>query len=97
MRRRVVTALGEELHGQTEPDGIGRIIGRNTNVSLDPTIEADRRVILVRILLDEPSSQRVASLTNLQVDVKIPLGPAPRDGSASTRPEGDRLAGRPCR
>ena len=91
-----MTALGETLHGTIDLEKSGRMVGRNSLFSLDPTVDADRRVILVRIRLDQRSSQMVANLTNLQVDVEIPLGPprrvepvgsAPADASTVNPPQ----------
>lgn len=39
----------------------------------DPTADADARIIEVKIALDPTSSQKAASLTNLEVTVEIPL------------------------
>ena len=91
-----MTALGETLHGTIDLEKSRRMVGRNSLFSLDPTGDADRRVILVRIRLDQRSSQMVADLTNLQVDVEIPLGPprrvepvgsAPADASTVNPPQ----------
>lgn len=91
-----MTALGETLHGTIDLEKSRRMVGRNSLFSLDPTVDADRRVILVRIRLDQRSSQMVADLTNLQVDVEIPLGPprrvepvgsAPADASTVNPPQ----------
>jgi HlyD family secretion protein len=48
---------------------IGKVIGKNDVLDLDPVARMDSRVVEVFILLDEPG--RVADLTNLQVDVEI--------------------------
>jgi HlyD family secretion protein len=91
-----MTALGETLHGTIDLEKSRRMVGRNSLFSLDPTVDADRRVILVRIRLDQRSSQMLADLTNLQVDVEIPLGPprrvepvgsAPADASTVNPPQ----------
>jgi HlyD family secretion protein len=62
----------------------GRLQGQVTDVGLqifkqdvldtDPTAAADARVVEVKIRLNPESSQRVASLTNLEVTVKIATG-----------------------
>jgi len=48
---------------------VGSIIYKNDVLNVDPAADADARVVEVRIKLDEP--ERVADLTNLQVDVLI--------------------------
>ena len=61
------TALAEPVTGSVER--IGKIIGKNDVLDLDPVARMDSRVVEVFILLDEPAA--VAGLTNLQVDVEI--------------------------
>ena len=46
---------------------IGKLIGKNDVLDLDPVARMDSRVVEVFILLEDPA--RVANLTNLQVDV----------------------------
>ncbi|MEC4818860.1 MAG: ABC exporter membrane fusion protein [Scytonema sp. PMC 1069.18] len=49
-------------------------VDRQNILSINPTAETDRRVIPVKIRIDNPKdSQRVSGLTNLQVDVAIQL------------------------
>jgi len=64
------------------------MVGRNSIFSLDPTVDADRRVIQVRIQLDpkKRSSQFLADFSNLQVDVEISLGPPRRAEPAESMP-----------
>jgi HlyD family secretion protein len=50
-------------------DRIGLKIGKKDVLSVDPAAKTDARVVEVRILLDDPD--RVAGLTNLEVDVAI--------------------------
>ena len=64
-------ALSEELHGTVED--IGLEIQRQEVVSIDPTANIDAKVVEVKVKLDEESSQKVAGLTNLLVNVKITL------------------------
>ncbi|MDJ0593809.1 MAG: ABC exporter membrane fusion protein [Pleurocapsa sp. MO_226.B13] len=64
-------ALLEELHGTVE--GIGLEIQRQEVINIDPTANIDAKVVEVRVRLDEESSQKVAGLTNLLVNVKIIL------------------------
>jgi len=52
---------------------IGKQIGKKDVLNTDPAADTDARVIEVRIRLDPESSKKVASLTNLQVQVKIAL------------------------
>lgn len=65
--RATSTALSEQVTGEVER--IGKIIGKNDVLDLDPVARTDSRVVEVFILLDEPET--VAGLTNLQVDVEI--------------------------
>jgi HlyD family secretion protein len=60
-------ALTQPLTGTVER--IGRMVGRNRILSIDPAAAADARVIRVWIRLDSPG--QASRLTNLQVDVKI--------------------------
>ncbi|MFQ3585088.1 MAG: ABC exporter membrane fusion protein [Cyanobacteriota bacterium] len=62
-------ALGEELRGQVER--VGLQIRKKDVLDTDPAADVDARVVEVHIRLDPQSSQRVAGLTNLQVDVAI--------------------------
>lgn len=52
---------------------IGRQIGKKDVLNTDPAADTDARVIEVRIRLDPESSKKVASFTNLQVEVKIDI------------------------
>ncbi|MGB3263345.1 MAG: HlyD family efflux transporter periplasmic adaptor subunit [Microcoleus sp.] len=52
---------------------IGKQIGKKDVLNTDPAADTDARVIEVRIRLDSESSKKVASLTNLQVQVKIDI------------------------
>jgi len=60
-------ALTGPITGKVER--IGKIIGKNDILDLDPVARIDSRVVEVFILLD--SSEAVSSLTYLQVDVEI--------------------------
>ncbi len=60
-------ALQAPMSGVVER--IGKLIGKNDVLDLDPVARMDSRVVEVFILLDEP--EKVADLTNLQVDVEI--------------------------
>jgi HlyD family secretion protein len=47
-------------------------VDRQNILSVNPAADTDRRIIEVKIRIDDPAdSQRVAGLTNLQVDVAI--------------------------
>ncbi|TVP56675.1 MAG: biotin/lipoyl-binding protein [Nodularia sp. (in: Bacteria)] len=59
----------DELQGTV--DEIGLQIGKKDVLGTDPVIDADARVVEVKIRLDPEASQRVSSLTNLQVKVVI--------------------------
>ena len=63
------SAIDGKLQGTVER--IGLEIERQNVVNTDPTSNIDARVVEVKIKLDEASSQKVAGLTNLQVNVKI--------------------------
>jgi HlyD family secretion protein len=52
---------------------IGTQIGKKDVLDTDPAADTDARVIEVRIRLNPESSKKVASLTNLQVEVKIDI------------------------
>jgi HlyD family secretion protein len=60
-------ALAQPVSGHVER--IGKVIGKNDVLDLDPVARMDSRVVEVFILLDEPAA--VADLTNLQVDVEF--------------------------
>jgi HlyD family secretion protein len=66
-------AFTEELIGKV--DQIGLQIGKKDVLDTDPAADTDARVVEVKIPLDQNSSERVAGLTYLQVDVKILLEP----------------------
>ncbi|MEG4499411.1 HlyD family efflux transporter periplasmic adaptor subunit [Microcoleus sp. F10-C6] len=50
---------------------IGKQVGKKDVLNTDPAADTDARVIEVRIRLEPESSKKVATLTNLQVEVKI--------------------------
>ncbi|MDZ8258125.1 ABC exporter membrane fusion protein [Nostoc sp. ChiQUE01b] len=53
---------------------IGLQVSKQSVLSLNPGVDTDRRVIEVKIRIDNPKdNQQVASLTNLQVDVAIQI------------------------
>ena len=52
---------------------IGLEIERQEVVNTDPTANIDARVVEVKVKLDKESSQKVAGLTNLQVNTRIEL------------------------
>lgn len=63
------SALAEPLTGSVIQ--IGWMIYKNDVLNVDPAADADARVVEVRIRLDD--CQKVAGLTNLQVDVLIDM------------------------
>ena len=65
------SAIEGKLTGTVEQ--IGLEIERQEVVNTDPTANIDARVVEVKVKLDDKSSQKVAGLTNLQVNVKIDL------------------------
>ncbi len=64
-------AISGELHGTVER--IGLEVQRQELINTDPAANIDAKVVEVRVLLDEKSSQKVEGLTNLLVNVKITL------------------------
>ena len=65
------SALDEQLTGKVEQ--IGLEIERQEVVNTDPTANIDAKVVEVKVKLDPESSQQVAGLTNLLVNVQIDL------------------------
>lgn len=65
------TSLTEELEGNVEY--IGLQVQRQNEVNKDPAANIDAKVVEVKVKLAPESSQKVAGLTNLQVEVKILL------------------------
>ena len=63
-------ALADELTGTVER--LGTIVSRNRVFDIDPGADVDRRVIEVRIRLED--SRAAAGLVNLQVAVAIEIG-----------------------
>jgi HlyD family secretion protein len=64
-------ALSQPLTGVVEQ--VGSTIVKNHLLDVDPSADADRRVVEVRIRLDQ--SEPAASMINLQVQVSISLAP----------------------
>jgi HlyD family secretion protein len=60
-------ALGDPVSGVVER--IGMLVARNDALDLDPVARTDSRIVEVFVRVDEP--ERVAGLTNLQVEVEI--------------------------
>lgn len=50
---------------------MGLRVKKQSALDIDPTTNIDARIIEVRVKLDETSSQKAESLTNLQVKVTI--------------------------
>ncbi|MBF2067742.1 MAG: ABC exporter membrane fusion protein [Calothrix sp. C42_A2020_038] len=64
------TAFNGKIEGTVSE--IGLQVERQSILSVNPSADTDRRVVKVKIRINNPAdSQRVASLTNLQVDVAI--------------------------
>ncbi|MBW4627485.1 MAG: HlyD family efflux transporter periplasmic adaptor subunit [Brasilonema octagenarum HA4186-MV1] len=64
------TAFSKKIKGTVSE--IGLQVDRQNILSVNPAADTDRRIIQVKIRIDDPAdSQRVAGLTNLQVDVAI--------------------------
>jgi HlyD family secretion protein len=93
-RKARAVALGDTLEGTISPSDIGRMIGKATIPSLDPTVDADRRVVEVKVRLDPASSRRAKDLTNMQVDVVIQLEAAGGEAAGTAGAETEARAGR---
>ncbi len=65
------SSLNQSLSGVV--DHVGLQIGKRDVLNADPAADVDVRVVEVKIRLDQHSSQQVASLTNMQVNVAIEL------------------------
>ena len=66
------TAFNRKLRGTVED--IGLLVDKQSILSINPGADTDRRIIKVKIRIDNPEdSQKVARLTNLQVDVAIKI------------------------
>ena len=65
------SAIARKLTGTVER--IGLEVERQEVVNTDPTANIDAKVVEVKVKLDPESSQKVAGLTNLLVNVKIHL------------------------
>jgi HlyD family secretion protein len=68
-------AVPGKLSGKVEK--VGTVVGKNRMYSLDPTRNADLRVIEVRVLLDEESSRKASKYVSLQVNASITPTDAP--------------------
>ena len=62
-------AFSEVLRGKVVE--VGLEIGKQDILNTDPAAQFDARVVEVKVLLDEPSSRKVAGLTNLSLQVAI--------------------------
>ena len=60
-----------QLYGKVHE--VGSLISKNDILDTDPAADEDSRVVEVQILLEPKDSQKVAKLTNLEVDVVIEL------------------------
>ena len=65
------SAIAEKLTGTVER--IGLEVERQEVVNTDPTANIDAKVVEVKVKLDPESSEKVAGLTNLLVNVRIDL------------------------
>ena len=78
-------ALGEKihLHGRiTGEDAIGLSVARNGVVGFSPRSDGDRRVVEVRVALDEESAKVAAKFVGLEVEVTFSV----REGKTGTPP-----------
>lgn len=66
------TAFSGKIHGTVSE--IGWQVDKQSIFSINPGSDTDRRIVEVKISIDNPAdSQKVARLTNLQVDVAIQI------------------------
>lgn len=65
-------ALAETLTGKVVQ--IGAQVNPQNTTSTDPVADVDKRVVAVKVRLNPADSQKVSSLTNLQVTVAIDVG-----------------------
>ena len=63
--------FAEDLHGKVHQ--VGSLIRKNDIFDTDPAADEDSRVVEVKILLNPKDSQKVAKLTNLEVDTIIEI------------------------
>jgi HlyD family secretion protein len=63
--------FSEKLHGKVHQ--VGSLIRKNDIFDTDPAADEDSRVVEVKILLNSKDSQKVAKLTNLEVDTIIEI------------------------
>ena len=68
--------VSDPLKGTSKLNDIAPMIAKNTVFALSPREDTDRRVIEVRVTLDEASSKQVTDLIGLQVRVAF-LAPTP--------------------
>ncbi|KST69481.1 hemolysin D [Mastigocoleus testarum BC008] len=68
-----ITSLNKTFNGklQGKVETIGWQVAKKDILDSDPTSDTDARVIEVKIRLEKTASQKVANLTNLQVNVEI--------------------------
>lgn len=66
-------ALAEPVRGTLVE--IGRQVDRQQVFDVNPMMDSDRKVVEVKIRVDPADSRRISGLTNLQVEVRIPLSP----------------------
>ncbi|MCX8120102.1 MAG: biotin/lipoyl-binding protein [Oscillatoriaceae bacterium SKW80] len=64
-------SLTGELYGIVEQ--IGLQVKKQNVINTDPSANIDNRIIEVKVRLDEPSSQKAAKFTNLQVTVEVAI------------------------
>ncbi|MBC7798474.1 MAG: HlyD family efflux transporter periplasmic adaptor subunit [Pyrinomonadaceae bacterium] len=67
-----IRSSGEKLTGTVAE--IGSQIGKKSLLDTDPIADVDARIVEVRVKLNPKDSEKVSSLTNLRVDVRIKIG-----------------------
>jgi HlyD family secretion protein len=70
-----ITSQGFNGTLQGTVDEVGLQIAKKDVLNTDPAADVDARVVEVRIRLDTEDSQKVAGLTNLQIDTVIDITP----------------------
>lgn len=95
----VIGAIGGQLRlaGRLDAAGIGRVVGKNRLSSLNPTFQADDRVVEVEVDVDpgdEAALTAARGLSNLQVEVTFPLGDHDARPAAAADPPAGEARGR---
>lgn len=88
----IITSQGFTGQLQGTVDEIGLQIGKKDVLGTDPVADIDARVVEVKIRLDLADSEKVAGLTNLQVEVMIEPSQDVSNTSQSLQPDSSQDA-----